>query len=450
MSEADTPNSNPIDHSATDFSDSHGDCQPSPSLQPESSEEQAVPMTPASNHFPSEEPHPTPGEAEEFEFTVVEGTTADEPVTIDFAQESDWFVQARKQRQRNRELVKTVAQLEQALAETQDELQAQEVRSKGSETLITQQAEELYATKQQLSQFFQDLETAHQTIQRQQLLIETLSEQLEIAQHQVAILEEECSTLREVERQQSQELQQAQTHAEDLFIRLQYQQRQAQQFKAALDKCLDSPHLRQSLELDQITEVQEAGQEVEKTVNLSPDEPEVPRISAKLPSLSLSSPPTDPADWGRRIQPWSLPFEQKLTPENLEVVARLPEEEDLSGEDPTPETTIEPEKVTWESEKLEVTIEAQEDVPTEESKGTGNDSTAAPFTPDLGEMTEEIAAEETAAASESHEEIELPLSASEPPAKSVNWPSPTLSPVRPPKKRKSLAAVDLPRFPRFQ
>jgi hypothetical protein len=31
-----------------------------------------------------------------------------------------------------------------------------------------------------------------------------------------------------------------------------------------------------------------------------------------------------------------------------------------------------------------------------------------------------------------------------------NWPSPTLYPLRPPKKRKSLAAIDLPNFPRFR
>jgi hypothetical protein len=31
-----------------------------------------------------------------------------------------------------------------------------------------------------------------------------------------------------------------------------------------------------------------------------------------------------------------------------------------------------------------------------------------------------------------------------------NWPSPTLYPLRPPKKRKSLAAIDLPSFPRLR
>ncbi len=30
-----------------------------------------------------------------------------------------------------------------------------------------------------------------------------------------------------------------------------------------------------------------------------------------------------------------------------------------------------------------------------------------------------------------------------------NWPSPLLHPLRPPKKRKSLAAIDLPSFPRY-
>jgi hypothetical protein len=31
-----------------------------------------------------------------------------------------------------------------------------------------------------------------------------------------------------------------------------------------------------------------------------------------------------------------------------------------------------------------------------------------------------------------------------------NWPSPTLYPLRSPKKRKSLSAIDLPNFPRFR
>ena len=42
---------------------------------------------------------------------------------------------------------------------------------------------------------------------------------------------------------------------------------------------------------------------------------------------------------------------------------------------------------------------------------------------------------------ESPTEVMLPQS---------NWTSPVLYPLRPPKKRKSLAAIDLPTFPRYQ
>jgi hypothetical protein len=423
MSEADTPNSNPINPSA----DPGSEHQPSPSFLPESSSEIVNPP-PVSN---------------ESEFAVIEGTTNDDPVTVDFAQESDWFVQARKQRQRNRELVKTVAQLEQALVETQEELKAQGVRTKSSETLITQQAEELYTTQQQLSQLVQELETTYQINQRQQLLIDTLSEQLETAQQRVLILEEECNALRQLEQQQAQQLRQSQIYTEDLYTRLQSQQRQAQQFKAALDKCLESPHLRPQGEPDDFIPEVVAEVVAEEPEPLTQnDETTLPTSSApELRPLPLASPRTNPADWGRRVQPWSLQLEQELDEEDSQLVNELSAIEPIpSPREVLPEVAPESPERDFDPPEVSAAVIL-------ESEGFEETSTEI-LENDSGVMPEEEENQEPIFIEPSvktEEEVE----SSFPSAKTVNWPSPTLAPVRSPKKRKSLAAVDLPKFPRF-
>lgn len=122
------------------------------------------------------------------------------------AQNTDWFTLARKLRQHNRELVKTVVQLEQALANTQESLQSQMIQFKNSELVINQQTEELNNTQKQVSRLFYELEASHKTAQCQQNVLDNLTEQLEKSQEQTAQLERECALLQEAYNEQSHQL----------------------------------------------------------------------------------------------------------------------------------------------------------------------------------------------------------------------------------------------------
>ncbi len=287
------------------------------------------------------------------DLSVIKRTSPEKSVSVNFAKEADWFTQARKQRQRNRELVKKVAQLEQALTEAQEQLSSKRLRVKSSDTLIRQQSEELYLTQQQLN-----------------------------------ILEEECSILRKREQEQAEKLLQAETDFAELSERLRCQQRKAQQFKSALDKCLDST--TENIQILAKTEIPEA-------------------------DFSLVSSPSPTLNSGNPIQSWSKPSQEQSLKEELgklsSLLEVLPEEVDAEAEELESETTT--------TEVLEV----------------------EPETCLIPEVTEKI---------EAVLESEPPLSV--PPEKKAkprlsHYPSPTVYPLRTSKKRKSLAAINLPSFP---
>jgi hypothetical protein len=86
---------------------------------------------------------------------------------------------------------------------------------------------------------FHALESSHQAAQRQQILIETLSEQLQSSQERIAQLERECALTQQRYNEQSHQLLQAANTCRELRTRLHRQQRQTLQFKAALEKSLE-------------------------------------------------------------------------------------------------------------------------------------------------------------------------------------------------------------------
>ncbi|MBD1909485.1 MULTISPECIES: hypothetical protein [unclassified Leptolyngbya] len=92
---------------------------------------------------------------------------------------------------------------------------------------------------EQVTQLFQELESAHQASQRQQVLIETLSEQLNSNQDHITHLESNYAQLQQRLQEQAQQLAQREQVNRDLQVRLQRQQRYTLQFKAALERCLE-------------------------------------------------------------------------------------------------------------------------------------------------------------------------------------------------------------------
>lgn len=165
----------------------------------------------------------------------------------DSNQSTDWEALARKLRQRNLELAKTLVQLEQALAESQENLQSQIRRNHSTDAFLTQQAEELNTNQEQYSLVCRELETKEQEFQRQQILLETLNKQLEASQQQVAKLERECVLLQENCNEQSHKLSDSEKQVRELSSRLNRQQRYTLQFKAALEQCLEVPTPKSAL-----------------------------------------------------------------------------------------------------------------------------------------------------------------------------------------------------------
>jgi hypothetical protein len=100
---------------------------------------------------------------------------------------------------------------------------------------------ELAAAQARVSQLFHELELSHQAAQRQQILVETLNEQLSISQERIAQLERDCALTQQRHNEQVQQRLQAENLCRDLRMRLHRQQQQTLQFKVALEKCLEMP-----------------------------------------------------------------------------------------------------------------------------------------------------------------------------------------------------------------
>ncbi|MBN3991880.1 MAG: hypothetical protein HWQ36_15400 [Nostoc sp. NMS2] len=140
----------------------------------------------------------------------------------------------------NNNLYEQVEQLKDNLAESEKVLQWQKTRSSVTESMLNQHTQELAAAQEQIKSLFQQLETAVQTVQRQEIFTDSYNAQLQISQQRLAQLERECTLLHTNNSEQSEQLLQSETVCRELRTRLMRQQRQTLQFKAALEKCLDT------------------------------------------------------------------------------------------------------------------------------------------------------------------------------------------------------------------
>jgi myosin heavy subunit len=144
-------------------------------------------------------------------------------------------------REANNQLYEEVEHLKDDLAESEKALQWQKRRSSVAESMLNQQTQELAAAQEQIKSLFQELEKAVQTVQRQENFIETYKSELQITQQRLAQLERECALLQTNYNEQCQQALQSENTCRELRSRLMRQQRQTLQFKAALEKCLDTP-----------------------------------------------------------------------------------------------------------------------------------------------------------------------------------------------------------------
>ena len=321
----------------------------------------------------------------------------------DFAKNTDWFALACKLRQRNRELIKTVVQLEQALADSQEQLHSQIMRTRSADTLIARQAEELEKTQEQVSHLFHELEASHQAAQHQQTLIETISEQLEASQEQVAQLERECTLLQQDYNQQAQKLLETGKQVQELRSRLHRQQRYTLQFKAALEQCLEvpSPTTAISQQLDGKTS-----------------------STALIPAI-------------KPIQPWSSSTDELDYPPETDTNRSSVSLDD----DPLACESLAPYS---EEAKVEPERNQQQQLATTEKDVSPELEAFNLFLETLDPEIENPSAAEF---------LEVPPSSESPPSNEEaiastksNWPSHVISPLHHAKRRKSRAVIDLPKF----
>jgi hypothetical protein len=148
----------------------------------------------------------------------------------------------------NGELRDRIVQLEQDLSQQQIEFQLEVARSLHSTPESPSQPEasevdheELAVAQVRVRELLQELEFSKQASQRQRILVETLTEQLDASQERVAQLERDCALAQQRYNEQVQQLLQTENTCRDLRMRLHRQQRQTLQFKAALEKCLEMP-----------------------------------------------------------------------------------------------------------------------------------------------------------------------------------------------------------------
>jgi predicted nucleic acid-binding Zn-ribbon protein len=390
-------------------------------------------------------------------------------------------------RQANSDLYTQVEQLKTELAEAEKIFQWQKTRSSVTESIFDQQNQELAAAQEQIRLLSEHLESARQTVQHQDIYIDTYKSQLQISQQRIAQLERECSSLQTNYTDQSQQLLHLENTCRELRARLMRQQRQTLQFKAALEKCLETSIPQESSEYSaEIPDVHKKQSRFSKKArSLFPNaqpikpwsaepEPETNPLSNSW--VEPSTPPLNPNST-TVTPPVCEPHTPPPSPQVSEVaadseiftaesVSHLNQQIDsliqmfFVSQSPSSSTESMPPQAE-ETLIVDYAVAAEEkeepqtpivDIPDHPHNSSPSNRTAAIVNepiilstqPEPQNMTVEL------------EDYWLDTSTATPPTSTTEAipdsysPSPLIYPDRPPKGRKSLASVELPNFRRPQ
>lgn len=201
----------------------------------------------------------------------------------------------------NHALLDRVSQLEEALELTQKTLREERQRSQ----VPTAETEDLTTARQQLAALFGELELSHQTNQRQQMLVETLTQQVSTQQERLAQLEQEFAIAQQRQQEQLQQLSQNESICRDLRVRLQRQQHYTLQFKAALERCLEAANPGGEASTSSVSaalDVLETAGEVRPLAERIPAAPLVPKVRHIQPWSAQNQPGVPPKLEGLRSQ----------------------------------------------------------------------------------------------------------------------------------------------------
>jgi len=370
----------------------------------------------------------------------------------------------------NTNLLERTIQLEQALAESQSDLQSHKQRSRAAESILNQQTQELTAAQEQVKDLSDELETADQTIKRHQVLIENLTTKLETSQERIAQMERECSLTQANYNEKFHQLLQTENSCRELRARLVRQQRYTMQLKFALEKCMESP--ARSYQSPADSDSLPVSAAIGQTIYSQPGESVFPKAqpitpwSSPAPSFSdeLERPWTE-SDVGSQ---WISNEEQLTTDRNRSTrfdSTPCPGAFELENDSTTTQQNFfftedvgAAEDTDWED--LFSLLEAEAEKETTNSADLLVDIFAsASDIKSLAQMNEEqdrsnFAYQESKSGaeigvSEKTNQFQPPESPQPKTSHSPvnpNWPSPVVYPCQPAKGRKSLSAIELPNF----
>lgn len=341
----------------------------------------------------------------------------------------------------NTNLLETVVQLQQTLAQAQEELALQKEHNNTTELMLIQKRDDLADAEDQIDCLSDKLKTAHQTIQRQQISIKNLTTELATSQERIAQMERECSLTQSNYNEKSQILIETENSSRELRARLIRQQRYTMQLKVALEKCQDVPVRSFQSQADNgslyITNEQ--------------------IYSKQAPSLFPKAEP---------ITPWavqSLYLNENLEPTKAEstVSSGSHHQERLTTDKQQPtlfnSCTPSVEQGFFYAQDFDV----HEDdnwqdlfnlIETQESEETDSCTDLTLDTEGLAVASQRLEKEKKADNYERKTAVGAPhqptdsAGATLPNQQNSNWPSPVVYPLHPPKGRKSLSAIELPKF----
>jgi hypothetical protein len=377
----------------------------------------------------------------------------------------------------NNDLYEQVEGLKNALSESEAAVQWQKKRSAVAEAMLNQQTQELSAAQEQIKSLFQQLETALQAVQTKETAIENYKAQLEINQQRLALLERECTLIQTKYNEQSHQLLQSENSCRELRTRLMRQQRQTLQFKAALEKCLETPPVPSYDSTDTHADANNVGdrqvRNYRRTHSLVPNQQPIQPWSAELDSScedtgifwveSSSSTPhiwenptSDQLSTADTPSPESTSTSEQLTT-NSEIddatEPKIVSSSDSLSLDEQVENLIQlffaAQTTSASPPSVKTNTEDMEDGKSDDEVVTPIWETVATSVEDTKEPIIVIPASADTD-SEENEDFWLDVSPLPPSlsgsTESSKSPSPLLYPERPPKGRKSLASVELPNF----
>ncbi|MGF1460078.1 MAG: hypothetical protein ACFBSG_13760 [Leptolyngbyaceae cyanobacterium] len=406
----------------------------------------------------------------------------------------------------NEVLLARVHQLEEALERSQQTLQQEVERSQR----LTAEDKIVAAQSRSMAQLLSELDQSNTALERQTLLADTLAAQLKTTEDRAQQLEKECAILRKRKAERAKQLQTAEETCVDLRSRLQRQQQYTLQFKAALEKCLDTSTFQQTSQTIEHNAEDAAGAisavpsptnsvgmprsasikpwsgnqhlstdpQLQTLMRFAPDtapqtQPEAtessPNSPLGQPEAAISEPLDSLDDDCPGDRQDSRTAEQQLWQdvERVVEITTVPEEPETisTSVSPATEAVPEPEATASVSEftepipwgtpvkpkgHVEVTPSDADELPTPSSP----QPEAAPLTEDAA-IPAEADTTDPAATTAAYIASDLPriesqnrIAAMEAMAAAPKSPSPLVNPLRPAqRKRQSLSAVELPSFP---